>query len=79
MENQKYRSYSEIERDLEILKIEKEIYYQKLVLSVQETKDSLSPSHLLGNVPKAALGLLGGLSGPIKNVLISVILKKIFK
>jgi hypothetical protein len=43
METKKYSSYAEIERDLEVLKLEKEISYQKLVLSFQRTKESITP------------------------------------
>ena len=53
MEKKKYSSYAEIERDLEILKVEKEIYYQKMLLSIDKTKESILPSKtatLLGNV-----------------------------
>ena len=44
MEKKKYSSYAEIERDLEILKVEKEIYYQKMLLSIDKTKESILPS-----------------------------------
>lgn len=47
METKKYSSYAEIERDLEILKLEKEISYQKLVLSIQKTKDSITPENIV--------------------------------
>lgn len=47
MEKKKYSSYAEIERDLEILKLEKDINYQKLVLSFQKTKDSITPQNLV--------------------------------
>ncbi len=53
METKKYSSYAEIEQDLEILKLEKEIYYQKMLLSIDKTKDSILPSKsisLLGNL-----------------------------
>ncbi len=53
MENKKYSSYAEIERDLEILKVEKEIYYQKMLLSIDKTKEGILPSNsvtLIGNV-----------------------------
>lgn len=53
MENKKYSSYAEIERDLEILKVEKEIYYQKMLLSIDKTKEGILPSKsvtLIGNV-----------------------------
>lgn len=44
METKKYSSYAEIEHDLEILKLEKEIYYQKMKLSFEKTKESVFPS-----------------------------------
>jgi hypothetical protein len=47
MGTKKYSSYAEIDSDLEILKIEKEIYYQKLVLSVQHTKEAITPGNLV--------------------------------
>ncbi|OMQ12354.1 DUF6327 family protein [[Flexibacter] sp. ATCC 35103] len=50
MENKKYASYAEIERDLEILKLEKEINYQKLVLSFQRTKESITPENIVSGV-----------------------------
>ncbi|AXB55907.1 DUF6327 family protein [Flavobacterium fluviale] len=47
MEKKKYSSYAEIERDLEILKLEKDINYQKLVLSFQKTKESITPQNIV--------------------------------
>ncbi|MEN2414551.1 DUF6327 family protein [Flavobacterium mesophilum] len=47
MERKKYASYAEIDRDLEILKLEKEINYQKLVLSFQKTKESITPQKIV--------------------------------
>ncbi|KAF2336477.1 DUF6327 family protein [Flavobacterium daemonense] len=47
MEKKKYSSYAELERDLEILKLEKEINYQKLVLSFQKTKESITPHKIV--------------------------------
>ncbi|HEU0125365.1 MAG TPA: DUF6327 family protein, partial [Flavobacterium sp.] len=41
MEKKKYSSYAEIDKDLEILKLEKDINYQKLKLSFQKTKESI--------------------------------------
>ena len=49
MEEIKYTSYAQIERDLEILKLEKEIEYQKLVLKFQQTKDNITPQSLVNN------------------------------
>jgi hypothetical protein len=47
METKKYSSYAEIDLDLEILKLEKEISYQKLILSVQRTKEAISPENIV--------------------------------
>jgi len=44
METKKYSSYAAIEQDLEILKLEKELYYQKMLLSIDKTKESILPS-----------------------------------
>lgn len=47
MVTKKYSSYADIDNDLEILKLEKEISYQKLVLSVQKAKDSVTPENIV--------------------------------
>lgn len=78
MNNKKYNSYYQIEQDLEILKLEKEICYKKLVQTLQKTKESFEPKNLLASVPRSILDILGGLSSPIKGMVISFILKKIF-
>lgn len=47
MENKKYSSYADIDRDLEVLKLEKQINYQKLVLSFQRTKEAITPENII--------------------------------
>ncbi len=49
MEAKKYSNYAEIEKDLEILKLEKDIQYQKLLLSVQKTRESFTPQGIVNN------------------------------
>ncbi|AYN05826.1 MULTISPECIES: DUF6327 family protein [unclassified Flavobacterium] len=66
METKKYSSYAEIERELEILKIEKQINYQKLVLSVQKTKESLEPQNIVN-------GFLGSYKTILSNSYIKII------
>lgn len=65
METKKYSSYAEIDRDLEILKLEKDIHYQKILLSVEKIKEDLSPSKSVsfaGKVFKTAFtGSLGSI------------------
>jgi hypothetical protein len=58
MENIVYSSYKEIDRDLEILKLQKEIDYQKLTLSVENIIDGLSPHSMIQSI-------LGSFSGAI--------------
>ncbi|MWB93777.1 hypothetical protein GON26_05350 [Flavobacterium sp. GA093] len=47
MEPKKYSSYAEIDRELEILKVQKEINYHKLVLSFEKTKESITPQKIV--------------------------------
>ncbi len=49
METKKYSSYAQIENDLAILKLEKEIEYQKLVLSFQKVKEGFTPQGIVSN------------------------------
>lgn len=52
-----YSSYQEIDRDLEILKLQKDIAYEKVSLSVEKTIDDLTPGNMLQNV----LGNMGAI------------------
>jgi hypothetical protein len=70
MATKKYSSYAEIERDLEILKIEKEIQYQKIVLSIEKTKESLIPSRSISFVADLYNKYLSGTYGTILKILI---------
>lgn len=66
MEPKKYSSYAQIESELEILKLEKELNYQKLVLSIQETKDSFT----LQNI---ASGFLGSYKSILSNSYVTIL------
>ena len=50
METKRYSSYAQIERELEILKIEKEISYKKMIFGVQKTKESFTPQNIVSNL-----------------------------
>ena len=50
METKKYSTYAQIDRELEILKIEKEISYQKLVFGVKKTKESFTPKNIVSDL-----------------------------
>ncbi len=70
MEPKKYSSYAEIERDLEILKIEKELYYQKMLLSIDKTKESILPSKSVSFLGNAYQKVFSGTYGTILKLLI---------
>ena len=70
MEKKKYSSYAEIERDLEILKLEKEIYYQKMLLSIDKTKESILPSRSVTLITDVYQKVFSGTFGSIVKMLI---------
>ena len=73
-----YHSYDEINKELEILKVEKDLAYAKFMKELDETKESLEPMNLIGETPRKVLGVLGALSGPIKSAALTWLFKKIF-
>ncbi|NJW53786.1 DUF6327 family protein [Salinimicrobium oceani] len=58
-----YKNFDEIERDLKLLKLQKEIDKEKVVLSYNLAKESLSPKRIFksaaGSIFKNALILKG--------------------
>ena len=74
-----FASYEEINRELQILKVEKDLAFEKMQLSFMETKDSFTAKNIVGTVPGMALNVIGALSGPLKNVGIAYLTKKIFR
>ncbi|MFA9192438.1 DUF6327 family protein [Flavobacterium sp. FZUC8N2.13] len=75
MQTKKYSSYAQIDNELEILKIEKEISYQKLVLSVQQTKESLSFLNISINVLDTVKSTLFSSYSSVLRFLIPIIIK----
>lgn len=61
-----YKNFDEIDRDLTLLKLQKEIDKEKIILSYNQTKESLAPKRLLknaaGSIFKNALILKGATS-----------------
>lgn len=78
MNTKVYHSYDEVNRDLEILKVEKDLAYAKFKKSLDDTKESLEPMNMIGETPKKILGVLGTLSGPLKSAALTWLFKKIF-
>jgi hypothetical protein len=78
MNTKVYSSYEEINRDLEILKVEKDLAYARFKRNLEETKESLEPMNLIGDTPRKVLGVLGAFSGPLKSAAMTWLFKKIF-
>jgi hypothetical protein len=74
MENKKYSSYAEIEQDLEILKLEKEIYYKKMLLSIDKTKESILPSKSVSFVANLYQKVFTGTYGTLLKIAIPYII-----
>jgi hypothetical protein len=62
----KYTSFEEIDRDLRILELSREIELENLKLTYSEAKESLYPKQLLG-----------GLGGIIQKIAITLLAKRI--
>ena len=50
METKKYSSFDEIDIELKILKLEKEISFQKLIWNIEKIKEDLSIQNIIGQV-----------------------------
>ncbi len=64
--NKRYNSFQEIDERLNMLSIHRAIALESLKLKLNQTKSSLQPSHLFGN-----------LGGNIQKLLLTFALKKI--
>jgi hypothetical protein len=79
METKKYSSYAQIECELEILKVERELNLQKIVLNVQKTKESLLPKNIIKEVLGDYKSILSSYSGTILNIVIPLLINWITK
>lgn len=50
METKKYSSYAQIELELEILKLERELNLKRIVSNIEKTKESLLPKNLIKSI-----------------------------
>lgn len=62
----KYTSFKEIDQDLKVLKLQREIDLENMKLNFRQAKSNLYPT-----------SLLGGVGGIIKKFLISIFAKKV--
>ena len=74
METKKFSSYAAIEQELEILKVEKELHYQKMLLSIEKTKESILPSKAVSLVGNWYQKLFSGTYGTIFKIAIPYII-----
>ena len=74
MKPKKYSSYAQINHDLEILKLEKEIHYKKMLLSIDKTKESFLPSKSLSFVNDLYKNIFSGSFGTIVKILIPYVI-----
>lgn len=76
MEQKKYSSYEQIDQDLKILKLKKEIHYRKLIQKGQETKQSLS---FVSIVPDLAIGAVDTFTKGAKGAVLAYLLRTLFR
>ena len=74
METKKYSSYAQIELELEILKIERELNLKRIVLNVQKTKESFMPINLIKGFIGDYKSILSNYSVMILNIAIPIII-----
>ena len=70
METKKYSSYAEIDHELKILKLEKEIHYKKMLLSIDNTKESFMPHKSVSFVNDLYKKIFSGSLGTILKIAI---------
>lgn len=75
MEIKKYNSYDQIDSELEILKLEKEISHQRLVLTFQKTKEALKPKHIVNSFIGSFKSGFTGSYSQIINIVIPFVVK----
>jgi len=79
METKKYSSYAQIELELEILKVEKELNLKRIFLNIEKTKESLLPQNLVKSFLGDYKSLFANYSGAILNIAIPILINWITK
>ena len=74
MEKKRYSSYAQIECELEILKVERELNLKRIVLNVEKTKESLLPKNLVKSFLGDYKSILSNYYGTILNIAIPFII-----
>ncbi len=79
METKKYSSYAQIELELEILKLERELNLKRIVSNVEKTKESLLPKNLINSFFGDYKSILANSSGVLLKIGIPIIINWITK
>jgi len=74
MGTKKYSSYAQIELELEILKVERELNLKRIVLNVQKTKESFMPINLIRGFIGDYKAILSNYSVMILNIAIPILI-----
>ncbi|HWS61031.1 MAG TPA: DUF6327 family protein [Flavobacterium sp.] len=79
MGTKKYSSYAQIDIELEILKVEKELNLKRIVLDIEKTKESFMPINLLKGFIGDYKSILSNYSGTILNIAVPILINWILK
>lgn len=79
METKRYSSYAQIESELEILKVERELNFQKIVLSIQKTKESLLPLNMVKGIFGDYKSFFSNYSGTLLKIAIPLLFNWLIK
>jgi hypothetical protein len=74
MGTKKYSSYAQIELELEILKVERELNLKRIVLDIEKTKESFFPKNIIRGIFGDYKSILSNLSGMILKIVIPLII-----
>ena len=74
MEIKKYSSFDEIEIELKILKLEKEISFQKLIWNIQKIKEDLSLQSIIIQVIESYKSILSKTYETILSAIIPILI-----
>ena len=79
MATKKYSSYAQIDLELEILKVEKELNLKRIVLDVEKTKESILPLNLIKGFVGDYKSILSTYLGTIINIAVPILINWILK
>lgn len=75
MAKKKYSSYAEIDFDLEVLKLEKDINFQKLNLGFHKTRESFTPQNIVHGFLSSYKTILSSSYPTLINIAIPLVIK----